>query len=239
MAKANVAQRLLVMTRIVGSAMHSYATGSSTVNLRDTTDRQLIAQTFTATATQMLAQARFRVSAFQGSPTGTMYYELRDGATLTNVLAVSSTIDVSTITPGGFTNLHFHFQPYYWLESGVSYALVAVYDGVIDGINYLKLAYNTTSVYSGGSAYTYDGATWTEAAGDFYFRIDAGLAPPWEGWLMMGNANKVCIDAFPPCVENSTATTDEVRGVWTPINKSWSTINSYLGQKGHGYSTAM
>lgn len=120
------------------------------------------------------------------SPTGRIWasiYATSAGAPTGAALKTSDKIDVSLVSTTAQI-VRFIFRDPQTLTAATTYALVLEGDYTIDGANYISWRVNTAGGYAAGSAYYFNGATWTIDTGlDQWFKVyvtrnDNAVAPP-------------------------------------------------------------
>jgi hypothetical protein len=101
-----------------------------------------------------------------GNPSGNLWVEIWSaGATPTagSLLATSNPVAASSIFSGDHWEW-FTFATPFAQSSGTAYYVVTKGDYAIDNVNYVNLAYSTTSGYANGTKWAWSGSAWSETA---------------------------------------------------------------------------
>ena len=146
----------------------SNTTADTDMGLRDTSAHTELFQTFTAVQSAKGITLRLKKI---GSPTGTVTCSLY--ATLAGVPTGSAlttkTLNITEFEDSDYYNMFFELD--YTLTADTVYAVVLSGSYTISLTDYIAWQYSATSVYTGGTNGTYDGATYTASTGDFYFIV--------------------------------------------------------------------
>lgn len=105
----------------------------------------------------------------QGTPTDGIRIRVTNGVPGSTELLVSSYIDASEITTS-FTEFDVNLDGKSSLATSTTYGIEIERSGAVDGSNFYRVEYSTSSVHSAGTRYVYN-AGWGTAGGDILFTV--------------------------------------------------------------------
>jgi hypothetical protein len=117
-----------------------------------------------------------------GSPIGNIWatlYATTGGVPTGSTISTSEVINALSISNSSYVLQEFIFTSPYLLEEGITYAIVIEGDYSLSSSNYIMVGSDaSSSSYTDGSMYHYDGATWNNENLDLIFYIYITLSPP-------------------------------------------------------------
>jgi hypothetical protein len=159
------------MANRFGKADASYNGGSTFSSLNSASTNQRLAQSFTALASGNVSYIGISINSIVGTPSGNVWLELRAPGANPEAGALLGTSNAVAVSALSVSTFNFFFSSLPSITASSVYYIVMKCDYATSSSNYITWGAATTSAYSGGTNYTFNGTTWTDLSRDNRFAV--------------------------------------------------------------------